>query len=266
MAATASVTPGVVGTPLVQVSGLTVRYERNGSAAIEALRGVTFSLRERDTLVVLGPNGSGKSTLLHAIAGGLSAQISGGITISGRSILEQSPHQRAHRIAMVYQDPARGSAAHLTLKEHCDLTTSFGGRERVTWAQVQSRLESLGTSLDPKQPAGELSGGQKQLFTLLLAVLSSPKILLLDEPTSALDARHTALLLGAIEEFARSPVAATILVTHDLVEARRLGNRLMVLTARGEVHRVVDTAEKVGLDERGLMDLLTQATSAAWTS
>jgi putative ABC transport system ATP-binding protein len=251
--------------PLVNISNLTVRYEQNGLTRSEAVRGVTFSLAAGDTLVVLGPNGSGKTTLLRAIAGDVDARVSGGISLCGRSVHEQARHHRAKELAMVYQDPSLGTAAHLTLKEHCDLTAGHGTRKQVTWTQVQARLDSLRTTLDPTQPAGELSGGQRQLFALLLAVLSAPKILLLDEPTSALDARHAGLLLGIIEEFSQSLDASTILVTHDLREALQLGNRLMVLSGRGEVHALLSPAEKVSLDEHALLALLTEATSAAWT-
>lgn len=250
--------------PVVQVSDLTVRYDRNGSAGADVLREVTFAVSEGDTLVILGPNGSGKSTLLHAIAGALDGAVRGDIQVLGRSVLGEPRHRRASAIAMVHQDPGRGTAAHLTLREHCELTTATAGRRRVTWEQVALRLHSLGTTLDARQLAGELSGGQRQLFTLLLAVLSAPRILLLDEPTSALDARHAALVLDVVREFSGAQTA-TIMVTHDLSEARQIGHRLLVLNARGEVQALLDRTAKAAVDEARLRDLLTEASATAWT-
>lgn len=248
--------------PVLEVTDLSVRYD--GAGRGEALRGITVHIDVGDLLVVVGPNGSGKSTLLHAIAGSLEGRVTGDVRLGGRSVVREPQHQRARDVALVHQDPARGTAAHLTLREHCELTTRGGGREAVTWTQVESRLASLGTVLDPAKPAGELSGGQRQLFALLLAVLSSPRALLLDEPTSALDTRHQALVLDVIEEFARRPEAAMVLVTHDPREAMRLGNRLLVLTARGEALGSLDSARKAALDEEGLAEMLGRAALAAW--
>ncbi len=251
-------------TPAIQVSDLCVRYGRNGSAGTDVLHNVSFSVLGGETLVVLGPNGSGKSTLLHSITGELDGAVRGEVCVLGRSVLGEPRHRRARMIAMVYQDPSRGTAAHLTLREHCELTGAMAGRCRVTWEQVASRLDSLGTTLNSRKLAGELSGGQRQLFTLLVAVLSAPRILLLDEPTSALDARHAALLLGVIREFS-GPQTATIMVTHDLTEARQIGDRLLVLNARGEIHAIVEAKEKATLDDRALQSLLTEASASAWT-
>lgn len=248
--------------PRLAVSDLSVHYDRG----TPVLRGLTLSLAPGDALVVVGPNGSGKSTLLHAIVGGLVAQIAGDIALNGQSLARMARHRRAREMAMVHQDPARGTAAHLSLREHCALTTGVGGRMPVTWDQLDARLEALGTHLEPRRPAGELSGGQRQLFTVLLAILSAPSVLLLDEPTSALDAHHQALVLELIEAYVADPVHATIFVTHDLTEARRIGNRLLVLSARGEILQLLGTAEKKELAEPALVDLLTKAASATWSS
>jgi len=248
---------------LLKVIDLVAGYRRPGAADRNVLRRVTFSVEGGQTLVVLGPNGSGKSTLLHAIAGSLDGTVAGDVEVLGRSILSEPRHRRAGRVAMVHQDPARGTAAHLTLREHCDLTKATEGRRRVTWQQVQDRLDSLGTALEPWRLAGELSGGQRQLFTLLLAVLSEPTLLLLDEPTSALDARHAAIVLDVLRHFS-GPNTASILVTHDLAEASSVGDRLLVLNARGEVQSLFDGSAKANLDPAALRGVLTEAAAAAW--
>ena len=250
--------------PIVEVRDLCARYGYNGSAGADVLHNVSFSVLEGEMLMVLGPNGSGKSTLLHAIVGELDGTVEGDIQVLGRSVLREPWHQRARTIAMVHQDPTRGTAAHLTLREHCNLTTGTRGRLPVAWEQVAIRLDSLGTTLQPRQLAGELSGGQRQVFTLLLAVLSAPKILLLDEPTSALDSRHAELAMQVISEFS-GPQTATIMVTHDLFEARQTGNRLLILKANGEVLSFFEERAKIGLDERTLREILAEASISVWT-
>lgn len=223
---------------------------------------MTISLSEGDALVIVGPNGSGKSTLLHAIAGSVEADLSGEIRLFGRRVDRELQHRRAQALALVHQDPSRGTAAHLSLREHCELTTARTGRRAVDWSQVAERLDALGSTLDSRAPAGELSGGQRQLFALLLAVLSRPKLLLLDEPTSALDARHAALVLQIMQDFSKRQDAATVLVTHDPAEACRFGSRLLVMDARGQVFASFDAEHKLLLDERKVVDILGRASSA----
>ena len=214
--------------------------------------------------MVVGPNGSGKSTFLNAVSGSLESQATGDIVFCGRSIGAESPYQRARRIALVHQDPVRGTAAHLSLEEHCRLTSVMTERLPVTWADVSAKLESLGTHLEPKQLAGELSGGQRQLFTVILAVLSQPKVLLLDEPTSALDARHQASVLAIIQNHVARGDNATVYVTHDLSEVLQTGNRLLVFEAGGRIHRLLDEPEKDGITIKALRDMLASAASATW--
>lgn len=250
--------------PLLRISDLTVRYNR-AIPPREVLRGVSVSLDAGDCLVVVGPNGSGKSTMLHAIAGSLEGHASGAMALRGRSLGVEPQHRRARQIALVYQDPSRGTAAHLSLREHCRLTTAVAGRQPVAWIEMSKRLEALGTQLEGDRLAGELSGGQRQLFTVLLAILSSPSLLLLDEPTSALDAHHQALVLDAVEGHVAQGRHATIFVTHDVSEALRLGNRLLVLSARGDVQAALGPGEKARLDAPSLRALLAQATSVAWS-
>lgn len=248
---------------VLKVIDLVAGYRRPGAIDRDVLRGVTFSINGGHTLVILGPNGSGKSTLLHAIAGSLEGTVAGNVEVLGQHVLSEPRHRRAGWMAMVHQDPARGTAAHLTLREHCELTKAMPGRKQVTWQQVHDRLGALGTTLEPWRLAGELSGGQRQLFTLLLAVLSEPTLLLLDEPTSALDARHAAMVLDVLRRFS-GPKTASILVTHDLAEASSIGDRLLVLNARGEVQILFDEGAKARLDPAALHSVLTEAAAVAW--
>lgn len=245
------------------MEGLFVRYTRNATP-LEVLHGLNLALAPGECLAVLGPNGSGKSTLLHAINGTLDGACEGRITVAGALLAGKPQHVRARHVALVHQDPARGTAAHLTLREHCRLTAALGVRSRVTWRAVADRLGTLGAQLDPGRLAGELSGGQRQLLTVLLASLSTPSLLLLDEPTSALDGRHQELVLGVVADFIAARRGATILVTHDPQEALRLATRILVLSAKGQVHALVDEAAKAALDLAGLREILNDSANAAW--
>src|ERR1035437_1995153 len=110
-------------TPILRITDLCVSYNGNGAFGAGVILNVSFSLLGGQTLVILGPNGCGKSTLLHTIVGELEGTVSGDIQVLGRSVLNEQWYRRARAVAMVHQDPSRGTAAHLTLREHCELTT-----------------------------------------------------------------------------------------------------------------------------------------------
>ena len=100
----------------------------------------------------------------------------------------------------------------------------------------------------------------------MLAVLSEPRVLLLDEPTSALDTRHSALIRQVIDDFGNRDRSASVLVTHDISEALRLGNHLLVLTGCGDPHALLPPSRKAALTAPTLRAHLTAAAAASWTA
>ena len=244
---------------LLDIRRLTVRYRPLEESRRPAVQALSLSIYAGDALVVMGPNGSGKSTLLHTLMGSADAELDGEILLMDTALDRQPPHVRARHIALVHQDPTRGTAAHLTLREHCSLTTAASGRRAVRWDDLNERLERIGTKLDGNRPAGQLSGGQRQLFTVLVAVMSQPAILLLDEPTSALDTWHAAKVIEAVQDFSTDSRAVTIMVTHDPSEARRFGNRLLVMSAHGSALVQMGQEQKGQVAENDIAELLARA-------
>lgn len=247
---------GALKAPALDVRELSIRYDGADGALRPALRGVSFGLDPGDFLVVVGPNGSGKSSLLNALAGAPGIQVAGEIRWHGRSVVGDSSHVRARTVSRVYQDPAQGSSAHLTVREHCVLSQLAKRKRPVTWDRVEAALESAGATLQPDQQVRTLSGGQRQLLTLLLGVLSGPELLLLDEPTASLDRRYEELVLKAMEDYAAQPGHITIFVTHDLEQALRCGNGILVLTDRGEIGSHLRGADREGLTREDLLRAL----------
>ena len=250
--------------PLLWLSNLTVRYAASGSPGVVALRDVSLVLNPGDMCVVVGPNGSGKSTLLHTITGSSTGTASGIAKLDDSPLFDQPMHRRARSLAIVHQDPMRGTAARLNLEEHCALTVPYRHRKAVTWAAVDQRLRALGTRLDPDRPAQDLSGGQRQLFTIILAVLAEPRLLLLDEPTASLDTRHQGFVRHVLQDFAERADSASILVTHDLENALKFGTQMLVLDARGATHLYLEPDEKSTLTDSSLRDHLAAAASVPW--
>jgi ABC-type sugar transport system ATPase subunit len=182
-----------------------------------ALDGVSFSVGDGETLVVLGPSGAGKTTLLRVLAG-LEAADAGSIALDGRDITDLPAQRR--RIAMVFQDDAL--FPHLTIGENL----AFGGASRE---RVESVARALEIHTHLRERPARLSGGERQRAELARAVLSDPRVLLLDEPLAHLDPQLREHVRRQFAEFRRHFPGAAIHVTHDHVEALAIGDRLAIM-------------------------------------
>ena len=202
-----------------------------------ALRSISLHLEPGEFTTVIGSNGAGKSTLLNIIAGKLTPG-SGTVTIDGRDVTKLPDHRRAAHISRVFQDPMAGTAPDMTIEEN--LAIAYGrGRPRglrkgVTRAKREffvEELRSLELGLEGrlKTKVGMLSGGQRQALSLLMATFSEPKILLLDEHTAALDPQRAALVSRLTEEAVERHRLTTVMVTHNMEQALRMGTRLIMM-------------------------------------
>jgi ABC-type multidrug transport system ATPase subunit len=191
----------------VVVAGVAKRYGDR-----EALRGVSFTAPRGERLAVIGPNGAGKTTLLQILAGAL-APDAGELSL------------RREDAGWVPQRPALYGK--LSVAENLRL---FARLERV--ADVDGTVAAMLdlTALEPGEEAGTLSGGNRQRLNIAIGLLGDPPVLLLDEPSAALDPRQRERLwafVGALD-------ATVIYATHDVGEAERYADRVLVL-ADGEL-------------------------------
>ncbi|WP_408520920.1 ABC transporter ATP-binding protein [Paraburkholderia sediminicola] len=202
-----------------------------------ALTDVSLKLAAGDFAVVVGGNGAGKSTFLNMLAGEVTPD-TGVIAIDGDDITSLPTHKRAKHIARVFQDPAIGTAAALSLEENLavanmrGLKRGFGlGITRAQSKEFHDRLASFDLGLEKrlKAKASLLSGGQRQALSLLMAVLQRPHLLLLDEHTAALDPRTAAIVMRVTEQVVREANLTTLMVTHNMQHALDYGNRLVMM-------------------------------------
>lgn len=234
--------------PLIELRNVTASYASAAAGARPVLRGVSLRLCRGDFLLVLGPNGSGKSTLLNILAGTDDVQMEGEILRAPVDANGLSP-----TLARIYQDPRQGSCAHLTVGEHCRLSEIAAGLRPVCWEQIWAALGSSGVSIDTDQQMRTLSGGQRQLLTLLLGVLSDPDVLLLDEPTASVDRRYTKMVMESVQQFAVQAHHLTVMVTHDVDQALAHGNRILVLDEQGCVAANVHGDSRIHLHREDLL-------------
>ena len=231
-----------------------------------ALNGVNLHLNEGDFVTMIGGNGAGKSTLLNAIAGVWPID-QGSIVLAGEDITKLPEHKRAALLGRVFQDPMMGTAATMQIEENLAIAARRGkkrtlkvGITRDEREEYREKLKVLGLGLESRLTVkvGLLSGGQRQALTLLMATLNAPKLLLLDEHTAALDPKTAAKVLEITESIIAEKHLTAMMVTHNMNDAIRLGNRLIMMD-EGRVVVDVSGEEKKHLHKADLLELFEKA-------
>ena len=232
----------------------------------KALSGLDLHLAPGDFVTVIGGNGAGKSTMLNAIAGVWPVD-EGRIILDGEDITALPEHKRAAYIGRVFQDPMMGTAPNMQLEENLALALRRGQRRGLGWGvtkaereEYRERLRALGLGLEERMTAkvGLLSGGQRQALTLLMASLRKPKLLLLDEHTAALDPATAAKVLELSEKIVAEDHLTTLMITHNMSDAIRHGNRLIMMD-EGRIILDISGEAKKKLTKRELIDRFAQS-------
>ena len=202
-----------------------------------ALNSVSLTLREGDFVTVIGNNGAGKSTLLNCIAGVYNVDM-GSIVLDGKDITRLPEHKRARWMGRVFQDPLKGTAFDMTIEENLaiayyknqsrGLSPGITSKDRELFREKLSMLE-MGLEDKMTQKVKLLSGGQRQALTLFMAAITEPELLLLDEHTAALDPAAASKVLALTDRFAEDPKLCTLMITHNMKDALKHGNRTILM-------------------------------------
>ena len=203
-----------------------------------ALKNINLEIDDGDFITVIGGNGAGKSTLLNLIAG-IHFTDTGSLFLDGMDLTGMPEYARAKYLGRVFQDPMMGTAANMQIEENLALAMRRGKQRTLSWgvqpaerALYREKLALLGLGLEKRMTSkvGLLSGGQRQALTLLMATLQKPKLLLLDEHTAALDPKTAKKVLDLTETFVTDGGLTTFMVTHNMKDAIRCGNRLIMMS------------------------------------
>lgn len=229
--------------PWVWIRGLSHAY-----AELQALAGISLSLKRHERLAVVGPSGCGKSTLLE-IVGGLRAPTAGSVAIGGAA----SESDRLARCALMPQKdlllPWRDA-----LDNACIALENQGFGRRAARARALPHFERFGLARFAGARPWELSGGMRQRVAFLRTLLAGKEVLLLDEPFGSLDSITRAQMQEwLVATLAKEP-RTVLLVTHDVEEALVVCGRVAVLSERpGEIIEVFDVSLERGLPRRELV-------------
>jgi len=243
--------------PILQAQSISVAFGV-GRLHLAAVNGVSFVLKEGESLGLVGESGAGKSTVLRAISG-IARLKSGRILLEGREL--PSPRDLAFYAAvqMVFQDPYGSLHPRHTVDQVLSEPLEIhGGRDPDQKIVAVLRDVGLGPSFRFRYPH-QLSGGQRQRVAIARALILRPKIILLDEPTSALDASVQAEILNLLEALRAAHGLSYILVSHDLAVVAHLCERLLVM----QHGRVIEEVTTAALRAGAVVNPHTQAMLAA---
>ena len=225
---------------IVELQNVGLTYQAP-DGEVDALRDVSFGIKDGEFVSLVGPSGCGKSTLLSAVAG-LEPVSAGEIYVDGEAVTAPSP-----KIGYMPQKdqlfPWRTIWANVTLGLEVQRENT-----KARQAHVRELLERYGLSGFAQKTPGQLSGGMRQRCALIRTLATDPKILLLDEPFSALDYQTRLAVSADIYTIIRQEYKTALLVTHDISEAISLSDRVVVLSRRpAAVKAVHDLQELRGL-------------------
>ena len=235
---------------IVRVEDVVKHYPAAGGAVVQAVAGVSLSIRRGETLGLVGESGCGKSTLARLITA-LQPVTSGRIVFNGKD-LSKLRGRRLRRVRrdmqIIFQDPFASLDPRMTVGDIiAEPMDNFGlarGKERHVRVQELLRLVGLNPNFTNRYPH-EFSGGQRQRIGIARALSVSPSFIVCDEPVSALDVSIQAQIINLLQDIQREFKLTYLFIAHDLAVVRHLSDRIAVMY----LGKVVEIADRVDIYE-----------------
>jgi oligopeptide transport system ATP-binding protein len=225
--------------PILDLKDVRVRFSTL-DGMVEAVKGVSFSIRKGETLAIVGESGSGKSQIMMAVMGLLAqnGRASGEANFRGTNLLNQPSRVlnriRGSRISMIFQEPMTSLDPLQTIG--AQLIEPLRQHQNLSYQQAYSRAIELLTLVQIPEPERrakswphELSGGQRQRVMIAMAISNNPELLIADEPTTALDVTIQAEILNLLGDLQRRLGMAILFITHDVNVVRRIADCVIVM-------------------------------------
>ncbi len=250
---------------MLEFDDVTLVHNLGTTTEVTAVRGLNLLVPRGQFVTVVGSNGAGKSSLIKLICGAERPTL-GRISINGNDVSRSVDYARARYIGRVFDNPHAGTAPELSIEENMALAMQRGKRRRLVFAVngqrrklMRQRLAHLGLGLEDRlsAPVSLLSAGQRQSLTMIMASLTDPEILLLDEHLAALDPRTAERVLDLTVRLAAEIGSTTIMVTHNMEQAIKVGDRMLVMSA-GRLVADISGDEKRALTPIDVIAHITQ--------
>jgi putative ABC transport system ATP-binding protein len=245
---------------MLSLKQITKTFNQNTPYEKTLYNGLNLDIHEGDFITVIGSNGAGKSTLFKLISNELNSD-NGSITMGTEDTTNNRAYQTARSIAAVVQDPKLGTVGGMTVYENLAMAEMKGKPAGFGFCVRQSReatykemLTHFELGLEDKLDIQTklLSGGQRQVLSILMATMNIPELLLLDEHTAALDPKTSEKVMQITEQVVTENKLTCMMITHKLEDALRFGNRLIMIH-EGKVLMDIRGEEKRKLDVSTLM-------------
>jgi putative tryptophan/tyrosine transport system ATP-binding protein len=246
---------------MIKINNYTKYFHKGSINEVLAINAINLDIKEGDFVTVIGSNGAGKSTLLNSIAGSFFPD-EGSVHINQTDVTRWPEYKRASLISRVFQDPLLGTCPSASIQQNLALAYKRGKRrglrigvkakDRIYFKQ---QLAKLGLGLEDRllDPVGLLSGGQRQALTMLMATLLRPEVMLLDEHIAALDPKTANQILALTVQIVVSEKLTTLMITHNMKQAIKFGNRLIMLH-QGKIIFDIQGEEKKNLTVNDLLN------------
>lgn len=205
---------------------------------------LNLTLSSGEFVVIIGENGAGKSTLFNMISGAQKPD-SGLMFIDGKDMTQETQVSFSNVISSVMQDPRIGTMENLTLFENLAFADKRSQKRGFTlWSlstrrkRYQEKLSLLKMGLENRlgDIVSSLSGGERQALSLIMAMLQPSKLILLDEITAALNPKTAERLMDLAYQLARAEKRSCLMITHNMNEAKKYADRLLILKDGGLIH------------------------------
>lgn len=247
---------------MIALDNICVTFNAGTPVAYEALRNINLRIKEGEFVTIIGGNGAGKSTLMNLLSGEVQASL-GAIRIDDKDVTGLSIEERAKFVSRVFQDPLIGSCADLTIEENLALAYCRGKKRGLKIAlskEVRKHfcdlVGDLGLGLENRlqEPMRQLSGGQRQAISLVMATLQPSKVLLLDEHTAALDPKMAKKVMTITTQLIESQKLTVLMITHSMSQSLEYGTRT-ILMRDGQIAKDIVGRERSAMTPHDLLAL-----------
>lgn len=248
----------------IQLENVTKIFKRQTGEEV-GLKHISFSIEKGEVIGLLGTNGAGKSTLFNCLSGQTPID-SGEILIQGKSLQKMKSREKALKIGRVFQDPRLGTAPRMTVFENLVLAKKRGQQRglhislnEATYREMVDLLTPFKLDLENRLdiPIENLSGGQRQAISLIMATLQKPELLLLDEHTAALDPRTANQVMTMTNKMIQDHQLTTIMITHHLQDALTYCDKVFIMH-RGHIAISLEKESLTQLSTGDLYEMMEQ--------